>query len=381
MKTEDIQNKIKYKFYSYLVKYQLAKYNQNEVGKEINQNEVTTTRRSMLAIDMAARQEKIKKQEEEQIYKNSIGEDFNNKIKLKLNDILKNSHLFDAKFLNLHELLFVLLDKLHLPATTISNLEMIIKNITFIEKKICDLNNKKDIKDKLRNTLGILGLDYLKILIPYIIAENTVTRDESFPLMKNKVIEHMLLTANTNYHLVNYHKETFKELKLNNTEAYINGLFHEIGTSAVFKIYLQVFDQIWKEELKKARESLDQKKFDIISKLEPSHIDLRDVLFEYHNQYTLNIVSDFDFQRLQTGRVIEHFCSGTNFEEDSVFEKRNNVYLDILKKSNAYAEAKELLDLNLIKQEHFNYYCLSYGMKEDEINYLLKNVNKNLIKL
>lgn len=381
MKKEDILNKIKYKFYSYLVKYQLAKYNEDQIGKEINQNEVVTSRRSMLAIDLAARQEKIKKQEEELNYKNNLSEEFNIKIKEKLNDVLKDAHLFDAKFLNLHELLFVLLDKLYLPATTISNLEMIIKNITFIEKKICDLNNKKDIKDKLRNTLGLLGIDYLKILIPYLIAENTVTRDESFPLMKNKIIEHMLLTANTSYHLVNYNKEKYNDLKISNTEAYINGLFHEIGTSAVFKIYLQVFDQIWKSELKKSRESLDQKRFDTISKLEPLHIDLRDVLFEYHNQYTLNIVSDFEFQRLQTGRVIQHFCSMTNFEDDSIIEKRNNIYLEILKKSNAYAEAKELLDLNLIKKEHFDFYCKENGIEESEINYLLKHSNKNLIKL
>ncbi len=381
MKKEEILNKIKYKFYSYLVKYQLAKYNEEQVGKEINQAEILNSRQSMLAIDLAAREEKIKKQQEDLNYKNSISNDFNEKIKLKLKEVLKNQHLYDSKFLNLHELLFVLLDKLHQPATTISNLELIIKNIMYIEKKICDLNNKKDIKNKLRNTLGMLGIDYLKILIPYFIAENTVSRDEAFPLMKNKIIDHMLLTANSSYQLVKYNYDKYKELKISETEAYTTALFHEIGTSAVFKIYMQVFDQIWKEELKKARESVDQKKFDTISKLEPSHIDLRDILFEYHNQYTLNIVADFDLQRLQSSRVIEHFCANTSFENDTLLEKRNSVYLDILKKSNAYAEAKELLDLNLIKKEHFNYYCLSHGLSEEEIIYLLSNANKNLIKI
>lgn len=380
MKKIEIIEKIQYKFYSYLVKYQLAKYNEEQLGKEINQAEIVNSRRSMLAIDLAAREEKIKKQQNDLMYKTSISNDFNEKIRNKIIEVLKNEHLYDAKFLNLHELLFVVLDKLHLTATTISNLEMIIKNIMYIEKKICDLNNKKDMKDKLRNTLGMLGIDNLRILIPYFIAENTVSKDDSFPLMKNKIVEHMLLTANSCYHLVKFNEEKYKDLKISETESYINGLFHEIGTSAVFKIYLQVFDQIWKEELKKARESVDQRRFDTISKLEPSHIDLRDILFEYHNKYTSNIVSDFDFQRLQTHRIIDHFCLDKNFEEDSLLEKRNSIYLEILRKANAYAEVKELLDLNLIKQEHFDYYCNYFGLTKEEITYLLKNVNKNIIK-
>lgn len=373
----EILNKINNVFYSYLVKYQLAKYDSQQEGAEINQEEVAQVRKSMLSIDIQAREAKEQKQREELAYKANLSDEFNFKVEKYLNEKLNENRQIDDKSLNLYDIHYNLIDKVFANATSISNLEMLVKNISTLEKRINEYADKPNAKENTRTSLGLIGIDNLKIFIPTLIAESTLTRDQAFPLLHRKLYEHIMLTANASMHLAAYYRKN-AGWNIDPNQAYVNALFHEIGTSIVFKQYLKAFDDVWRQELNEARESNDQKRYFAISKMEPSHIHLRNALKNYQKNFCSLSADSFKFERLMTKQVIKEFASD-NLRVVNTTDKLS-MYTDILRSANAYAEAKELLDANLIKEQHFNYYTSHYGLNDNLIKLLNINANKKIIK-
>lgn len=373
----EILSKINNLFYSYLVKYQLAKYDSENEGAEINQDEVSKVRKSMLSIDIQAREAKEQKVKEDLAYKSNLSDEFNFKVEKQLNEKLNDPDFLEDKTLNLFDIHYNLIDKVFANATTISSLEMLVKNISSLEKKINEYAGKPNAKENTRTSLGLIGTDNLKVYIPTLIAENTLTRDSSFPLLHRKLFEHIILTANSAFHLAAYYRKN-EGWNIDPYQAYVNALFHEIGTSIVFKQYLKVFDDVWRSELNEARENKDQKRYTTISKLEPSHIHLRNALKHYQKNFSSLAADLFHFERIMTKQVIKEYVSD-NLRVINTTDKLS-MYTDILIKANAYAEARELLEANLIKEQHFNYYTNHHGLK-DELNALLHvKANKKIIK-
>ncbi len=268
---EDYVNKIEWKFYSYFIKYQLAKYDEDIIGEEIKENHNETIKLSTLDIDKKARAKKEAAIKANMLYKKKVSEDISQKIILKMDYTLRSKDFLIKSNLIIPELLFVILDKLYIKSTTLSNLESLFTNVRWMEKMMLEtirdpffsnqLKGSKVKIDQIRTVIGLLGDHNLKLLVPKFIISQYIPKDTSFPLIGRKIFEHSLMTANSSYHLINNNEKS----KLNPFIAYTSGILHELGTISLFKVYLKVFDEVWKEELKEARDNLDQKRFNAIS--------------------------------------------------------------------------------------------------------------------
>ena len=264
-KKQEFIDKINYKFYSYFIKYQLAKYDTDILGEEINANHNTEMKLSSLKIDQEARARKIAIMKEEKLYKESVSNEISEKIIKTMERTLKKDNLIFSKLVHLPEILFVIIDKLYMKSTSLSSLGTIIGQQKWLERQLKDTIKIPHFSEQLRGSkvkvggtrtiIGLVGENNLKLLIPSYIINYNIPKNDSFPLIGRKIYEHALSTANACYVLAE------KDEKLNPFVAYTAGFFHEIGTVALFKLYLNIFDLVWKAELKNARDKFDQKRF------------------------------------------------------------------------------------------------------------------------
>ena len=380
---KDYIKKVEWKFYSYFIKYQLAKYDEDIIGEEIKENHNETIRLSTLDIDKQARERKEAIIKADADYKKSVSEEMAKKVIDRMEKTLKSEEFLRKSNLVLPEILFVILDKLYMKSTTLSHLESLFGNCRWLEKMILEtikepffanqLHGTRAKIDQLRTVIGLLGENNLKLLVPKYILSHFIPKDTAFPLIGRKIYEHSLMTANGSYHLINNDAKS----KLNPFIAYTAGMLHELGTISLFKIYLKVFDDVWKEELQEARDKLDQKRFNAISKIEPSQKHMRTVFFENSRRYTKQIVETFNFERLPIQQVLLRFCDEQRLNEDGE-EDLVTQYVDILTKSNRFAEGKELSSVNLINTKHFKQYLSFNKLNRDNVEHIAKHNLKSI---
>lgn len=373
-KEKEFYEKIEWKFYSYFVQYQLAKYDDDIMGQEVNTDHNAESFLSDLKIDRQAREKKEALIKASAQYKFSVSNEISNKVAEKVEELVKNEHLIKQKILDFPEIILVLLDKLYLKSSSFKDLEFLISNSSWLERMILDtikqpffsnqLSGRTQQTRTLRTAIGLIGESNLKLIVPKYICQHNIPKDSSFPLVGRKIYEHSIMTATAAYHLTSKFYP-----KLNPSIAYTAAIFHEIGTIMLFKLYLEVFDEIWKEELKNARENIDQKRFNAISKIEPSQKHMRKMFYENSRSFSKNIIQDLKFDRLPVQKILLRFCDRTilneNNEEDFI-----SSYVSILEKANLYAEAQELFNVKLINKKHKDFLAQSIGLSEKELEVL-----------
>lgn len=377
--------KIEWRFYSYLVKYQLAKYDDDMIGEEVSLNYNSAAFLSNLRVDRIAREKKKALLKAEIEYTQSVSNELNQKVSERMEEIISNESLIQKKYIDFPAIIFSLIEKLYMKSTSISQLEFYINDISWLNRQLIDtlkhpyfskqLKKSSRVKiDSLGSTLGILGEDNLKYFIPKHIIEQNIPKDSSFPLIGRKLFEHSLMTGTACYLLAKN-----SESKINPYIAYTTGIFHEIGAIILFRMYLDTFEQVWQEELKLARESIQQKRFNTISKIEPCRKHLRKMFFEHSRKFTGIVAKDFYFENLPIGKTLKRFCNqdplDKNGERDIISD-----YVDILEKANIYAESQELFEVKLINEKNIAQLISSKNISQKELA-LLKSYNlKNFIE-
>jgi hypothetical protein len=378
----DFMSKIEWRFYSYLVQYQLAKYDDDILGKEVSINHNSAPYLSTLRIDRIAREKKEVILREEANYKQKISDEINSKVFEKMENIVNNENLINNKYFQIPPILFTLIDKLYLKSTSISQLETYINNVQWLNRNLIDtiripyfakqLQGSKAKIDTLRTTLGIMGENNLKYFIPKYIIEHNIPRDSSFPLIGRKIYEHSLMTGTACYHLA-----TLNENKLNPHIAFTAGIFHEVGAIILFKMYTDIFEDVWREELHQSRDNLEQKRFNTISRIEPCRKRLRKIFYDHSRTFTKNIVRDFSFEKLPIKEILTRFCDRQPLNSEGLRDSVSE-YVDILEKGNIYAESEELLQVKLITQKNKDQIVLSKNITKEELLLLSSQNLKNL---
>lgn len=381
----DFLQKIEWRFYSYLVKYQLAKYDDEIIGQEVSMNHNSAAYLSNLRVDRIAREKKKVLLKAEIEYTQSISNELNQKVSERMESIISNESLIQKKYIDFPSIIFGLIEKLYMKSTSLSQLEFYVNDISWLNRQLIDtlkhpyfskqLQKSSRVKiDSLRSTLGILGEDNLKYFIPKYIVEHNIPKDSSFPLIGRKLFEHSLMTGTACYLLADH-----SESKINPYIAYTSGLFHELGAIILFKMYLDTFEQIWQEELKLARENIQQKRFNTISKIEPCRKHLRKMFFEYSRKFTGIVAKEFYSDRLPIGKILQRFCDrntlNKNGERDIISD-----YVDILEKANIYSEAQELLEVKLINENNKIQLVSSKNITKEELKLLSSYNLKSFIE-
>lgn len=381
---EEFLKKIEWRFYSYLVKYQLAKYDDDIVGKEISSSYNSSAYLSNLRIDRVARERKKALLEAEIRYTQSVSDDLNSIVQNRIEKIINDKDIIKKRYFDFPPILLSLLEKLYLKSTSISQLEFYINDVNWLSRFLTDtlkhpyfskqLQRSKAKIDNLRSTLGILGEDNLKYFIPKYIIEHNIPKNDSFPLIGRKLFEHSLMTGNACFHLSKNSKS-----KTNPYIAYTTGVLHEIGAIILFRIYLDTFENVWNEELKKSREELNQKRFNTISKIEPCKKHLRKMFFEYSRKFTGIFFENLSFERLLIEEVIKRFCNKTVFNNEGQRDIISE-YVEILEKANTYSESEELLEVKLINIKNKKQLVLSKNITKEELLLLSSKNLKNFIE-
>lgn len=375
---KEFYQKIEWKFYSYFVQYQLAKYDDDIIGQEVDLNHNAATFLSDLKIDKQARERKEALIKATARYKLSVSNEISQKVADRVEELVQNEHLIEHKILDFPEILLVLLDKLYLPSSSYRDFEKLIDNSSWMSRMVLDTIKKPFFANQLigkigdtktlRTAIGLVGQNNLCTLVPTYIFQHNIPKDSSFPLIGRKIYEHSIMTATASYHLAaNFYP------KLNPSIAYTMAMFHEIGTIMLFKLYLEVFDEIWKEELQEARDNVDQKRFNAISKIEPSQQHMRKMFYENCRSFSKNIIQDLKFDRLPVQKALLRFCDKTVLNEDGEKDFISD-YVEVLEKANLYAEAQELVNVKLINKKHRDYLAKTINISDKELE-LLKTKN------
>ena len=205
----DFLKKIEWRFYSYLVQYQLAKYDDEIIGKEVSANHNTVAYLSTLRIDRIAREKKKALLKAEAQYTKSVSDELNQKVAEKMENIVNSEGLIQKKYIDLPAIIFGLIERLYMKSTSLSQLEFYINDVSWLNRQLIDtlkhpyfskqLQKSRVKIDTLRSTLGILGEDNLKYFIPKYIVEQNIPKDSSFPLIGRKLFEHSLMTGSACY--------------------------------------------------------------------------------------------------------------------------------------------------------------------------------------
>ena len=385
---KDVKNnfltQIEFRFYSYLVQYQLAKYDEEIIGKEVSNNHNSTPPLSTLRIDRVAKQKRKAIAEAEAAYKQKISDELNAKVSEKMEYTIQNEDLTEKKYFNFPPILFALIDRLYTKASSIAQLEFYINDVTWLQRQLIDtirlpyfskqLGSSRAKIDNLRSVLGIMGENNLKYFIPKYIIEHNIPKDSSFPLIGRKLFEHSLMTGTAAFHLASLSDND----KINPNVAYTVGLFHEVGAVILFKLYLETFEQVWQEELRKSRDDVDQKRYNTISKVEPCRKHLRKMFFEHSRRFTKSVVRDFTLERTPIQDILTRFCDKNPLNQEGQRD-RFSEYVDILEKANIYSESQELFDVKLIEKKHKIQLVHSKNITKEELQMLHSKNLKSLI--
>lgn len=381
---KDFLTQIEWRFYSYLVQYQLAKYDEDIIGKEVSNNHNSTPPLSTLRIDRVAKQKRAAVRKAEADYKQKISDELNEKVSLIMEDTINNNNLTEKKYFDFPPTLFALLDRLYLKSTSIAQLELYINDVYWLHRKLMDtirlpyfskqLGGSRAKIENLRSVLGIMGENNLKYFIPKYIIEHNIPKDSSFPLIGRKLFEHSLMTGTACFHLASLSDNK----KINPNIAYTAGIFHEIGAVILFKLYLDTFEKVWQSELRQSREDINQKRYNTISKIEPCRKHLRKMFFKHSRRFTKSIVRDFTLERTPIKEILTRFCDKNPLNVDGEHDIISE-YVDILEKGNIYAEAQELFDVKLIEKKHKIQLVHSKNITKKELKTLFSKNLKSLI--
>lgn len=309
------------------------------------QSEQGDARRRLLHVEKIAIENKRLQEKSEASYVESINHQVHEILLGEMTEYLSNTEELCQSTLYIPENIGELLDALSVRACTISKLEPIAATMPWLYDDLIAVVNtprfrRKDsrgriiVVETLRTALSFLGIDNLRLLIPYFIFKRALPQvTDPYPQIKQKYLAYATGIALTAKHLGS-------ETGLNANEAYTLGMLSNLGRCAVTRLYFKLFDKIQMHLLQECQKDKEQKRYGALLKIVPSANHLIALQQEFADAVTADVLAYMQLSRLRIADAMR-LCA------DNAPTKQNTLAKS-LHQARAYTQIRMLHQLKLV---------------------------------
>lgn len=294
-------------------------------------------------------------------------------------DKLQDTAFIFDEVLQIQDAIPTILDILSVRAASIGRIDPLVSSLPWLSLDLIKLVNlpvyrkqvqgEKPIRvDRSKTALSYIGLDNLKMVIPSFALRKWIPHStEPFRLMKRKLWESSLGAGIACKRLAQLYDQ-------DPGVAFALGAFHDLGKSAIARLYLHTFDNEWKSQLKAARDQRQKSLHDALVDLEPDPTTLRDLMLEHSTDLSVRLVERFKLKRLNLASPLTAYVKGglDKTDEARVEHANHQAMADILKKGICYARYKILQRHGLIAKHEAKIFFKENGLSSSDIAQLNK---------
>ncbi|MBO1254644.1 HDOD domain-containing protein [Alteromonas sp. 5E99-2] len=282
----------------------------------------------------------------------AVSDELNKRIIESLIPQFSSHHNVAVSILGLSEDITHLLDTLSTRACSVSLLEPIVAGLPWLHEAILkDINSPQNrridgggkpiIVDSIRTALSTIGIENLKMLIPYFLFRYCIPQiTDPYPEIKVKLTEYTLGVANAMHNLAGV-------AELKKFDAYLLGMLSNLGICASTRGYFKAYDKIHLEYSQEVMTAKDQESYSALQTTKASPVDLAQLYKSHAPALTVKALELLSFKRLNLLRPLED---------------RESTDYQALLSAHRYTKLKMLIRYRLIDKDEAKNYLMSLNL-------------------
>lgn len=337
-------------------------------------SEQSNRRRELLDVELQAQQDKVIAEHGEEHFKQQIMDNFFNEVRIQINTDFDNKEHLYHHILGIEDAAPTILELLSLRAASVNKIKPLASSLTWLTNDLISLVNKPQYRKRAdvqvhdaKLALSYIGLDNLKLVMPTFILKHWLPQSTTpFGLMKRKLWNNSLSIALAASFLA-------KEKSLDVFTAFTAGMLSNIGELAVTRCFLNTYNDMYKQKVRKAFHEKDKRLHNILIKIEvPKELLLEQIVMR-GSKLSADLVEQMNFERLQ----ITEPCFDLAYSESIT---AMSPIAQLVAKAKAYVTFRALAKENLITADETKTLLTSVNLTPSEIT-LLKKSDIDHIKL
>jgi hypothetical protein len=330
-------------------------------------SEQENRRRELLTVEKEAQQEKIVAAYGEEHFRNQVTNSFYEQVRTQVNTEFDNkTHLYH-NILCIEDAAPAILELLSLRATSINKIQPLSSSLPWLASDLISLVNKPQYRKRAdvqvndaKLALSYVGLDNLKLVMPTFILKHWLPNSTApYGLMKRKLWNDSLSVALASSVLA-------KDKNLDFYTAFTTGMLSNIGQLAVTRCFLNTYNDMRTEALRKAVEDKDKLLHNVLVKITNSPELLLEQLILRSSQLSADLIELMNFVRLPITEAMFDLAYSENIDAMSPIAQ-------VVAKAKVYVNYRSLIKANLINDDEVKVLFETVKLSEEEISLLEKS--------
>ena len=332
-----------------------------------------SSRRELLAVEAVARMKDREQMEDKQKFKEYIEIALHEKIRFLLEERLSETEEIYKEVIHIQDEVPALLDILSVKAASINRIDPLVNHLVWLKEELIKLANLPQYRRSDRAVvrledaglvLRFIGLDNLKMIIPAFAKRHWLPHStEPYTLMRRKLWEHSLATGIAA-------KRIAQEEDENSFFAYCLGLFCEVGATAVIRLYMKTFHEVWEKEVRFARDERMKDEHDALVDMELNPAFLCEMLLAHSNNVSMDMIQMMDLKRLYIAPAMHDLVAIPYDDRQPIAQ--------IVSRASWYSKYKILVKHRLINNQEVKELFHYLHMSRSTLEILNKTNLKNL---
>lgn len=269
-------------------------------------------RRELLRIEKQAIRDKQLNQRSHENFVNSVRDMVLQEVFERVEKTIADEEFIFNKVLNFDERLPPLLDALSVKATSISKIEPLAADIPWLYDELIKLVNspkyrrtdgrgKVLIVDTLKVALTFLGFENLKLIIPSLAFRRLLPQiTDPFPEIKIRLWQSAIGTSKSC-------KKLARMVQVDSGQAFVLGLFHDVGKIVLVRLYFKLFDEVQREAMIEAHDEKKREEHSALMEIKPSDEFLTRLFDAFAGKLSASLITRMGFKRLFIANAMDDY--------------------------------------------------------------------------
>lgn len=341
---------------------------------EHQDSEQFNRRRELLPVEAETHKNKIIQKHGQEHFKAQVMQQFFGRVSIKVNHVFENKENLFMNVLRIEDAAPSIMEILAVRSASIKRVTPLAKSLPWLCTDLISLVNKpqyrkrSDVQVTEPNlALSYVGLDNLKLVMPTFMLKHWLPNSTSpYPLMKRKLWKDSLSVALASQTLA-------KEQGLDEFTAFTAGMLSNLGLLAVTRGFLNIYNELYNEELRAAYDVKDKKLHDALIDLDVAPDLLLEQLIQRSSEIAADMVELMRFDRLQITEAIFDLAYATELDQMCPMAK-------LVTKAKAFVIYRSLAKEGLIEPDEAKALFSAAKLTKHDIT-LLKKSDIDHIKL